>query len=106
MKTLINIFGICFLLAAVVTGAAAQESKIGYINTQRVTTESNLAKAAQAKLEQEFSKRQKDLGDLQAVYGDAGVWGGTWGHGTTFSQANRGGLMVAVARLKVCDKAV
>jgi outer membrane protein len=43
----------------------AQESKVGYINTQRITTESAPAKAAQAKLEQEFSKRQKDLADLQ-----------------------------------------
>ena len=44
----------------------AQESKIGYINTQRITNESAPAKAAQVKLEQEFSKRQKDLTDLQA----------------------------------------
>ncbi|MDH4449530.1 MAG: OmpH family outer membrane protein [Rhodoferax sp.] len=43
----------------------AQESKVGYINTQRITTESAPAKAAQTKLEQEFSKRQKDLADLQ-----------------------------------------
>jgi outer membrane protein len=45
----------------------AQESKIGYINTQRITTESAIAKAAQGKLEQEFSKRGKELGDLQAA---------------------------------------
>ncbi|MFY7929811.1 MAG: OmpH family outer membrane protein, partial [Oligoflexus sp.] len=47
--------------------AFAQESKIGYINTQRITNESAPAKAAQVKLEQEFSKRQKDLTDLQAT---------------------------------------
>lgn len=52
-------------LAVVATTVVAQESKIGYINTQRVTTESAPAKAAQVKLEQEFSKRQKDLVDLQ-----------------------------------------
>jgi len=45
----------------------AQESKIGYVNTQRITTESAIAKAAQGKLEQEFSKRGKELGDLQAA---------------------------------------
>ena len=56
---------ITLLLAVVATSSLAQESKIGYINTQRVTTESAPAKAAQAKLEQEFSKRQKDLVDLQ-----------------------------------------
>jgi outer membrane protein len=46
--------------------AFAQDSKIGYINTQRITTESAIAKAAQVKLEQEFSRRGKELGDLQA----------------------------------------
>jgi outer membrane protein len=45
--------------------ATAQESKTGYVNTQRITTESAPAKAAQVKLEQEFSKRQKELSDLQ-----------------------------------------
>ncbi|MDR7306625.1 outer membrane protein [Rhodoferax saidenbachensis] len=45
----------------------AQESKIGYINTQRITTESAPAKAAQTKLEQEFAKRQKELTDQQQV---------------------------------------
>jgi len=46
--------------------AFAQDSKIGYINTQRITTESAIAKAAQVKLEQEFSRRGKEIGDLQA----------------------------------------
>ena len=46
-------------------GAQAQESKVGYINTQRVTAESAPAKAAQAKLMQEFAKREKELGDQQ-----------------------------------------
>lgn len=58
-----------FLVAAfAVCGAAAsaQESKVAFVNTQRITSESAPAKAATAKLEQEFSKRQKDLGDLQA----------------------------------------
>jgi len=55
------------LLIALCTGAIAQDSKIGYINTQRITTESAIAKAAQGKLEQEFSKRGKELGDLQAA---------------------------------------
>lgn len=45
----------------------AQESRIAYINTQRITTESAIAKSAQAKLEQEFSKRGKELADLQAA---------------------------------------
>ncbi len=56
---------VVFALAAV--SAHAQDSKIGYINTQRITAESGPAKAAQAKLELEFSKRQKELGDLQTA---------------------------------------
>jgi outer membrane protein len=51
------------LLAAAVT-AQAQELKIGYVNSERVLKEANPAKAAQAKLESEFGKREKDLGDI------------------------------------------
>lgn len=54
------------LLAVLLSTAAwAEDSKTGYINTQRITTESGPAKLAQAKLEQEFSKRQKELADMQ-----------------------------------------
>lgn len=44
----------------------AQELKIGYVNSERVLREANLAKAAQVKLEAEFGKREKDLRDLEA----------------------------------------
>jgi outer membrane protein len=44
--------------------AQAQELKIGYVNSERVMREANLAKAAQAKLEAEFGKREKELADL------------------------------------------
>ena len=43
---------------------AAQELKIGYVNSERVLRESNPAKAAQSKLETEFSKREKDLAEI------------------------------------------
>jgi len=65
MKTLQAKWALVALMALGTASAFAQESKVGYINTQRITTESAPAKAAQAKLEQEFSKRQKDLADLQ-----------------------------------------
>jgi outer membrane protein len=42
-------------------GALAQDFRIGFVNTERVFREANLAKAAQVKLEQEFSKREKEL---------------------------------------------
>jgi outer membrane protein len=57
---------IALALSTLGAAAFAQDSKIGYINTQRITTESAIAKAAQVKLEQEFSRRGKELGDLQA----------------------------------------
>ena len=41
-------------------GAQAQEMKIGFVNSDRVLREATLAKAAQSRLETEFSKRQKD----------------------------------------------
>ncbi len=41
----------------------AQEFRIGFVNTDRIFKEANTAKAAQAKLEQEFSKREKELLD-------------------------------------------
>jgi outer membrane protein len=66
MRTLNTSLCIGLVLAASAIGTSAQESKIGYVNTQRITTESSPAKVAQNKLEQEFSKRQKDLTDSQA----------------------------------------
>lgn len=56
---------VAVMLTLSALGAQAQESKIGYINTQRVTAESGPAKAAQAKLMQEFAKREKELADQQ-----------------------------------------
>ncbi len=65
MKTAQVKWALVAALVLALGSSFAQESKVGYINTQRITTESAPAKAAQAKLEQEFSKRQKDLTDLQ-----------------------------------------
>ena len=53
-----------FMVAAI--AAQAQELKIGYVNSERVLREAIPAKAAQAKLETEFSKREKDLADVAA----------------------------------------
>ena len=52
--------------AAVLVPAQAQELKIGYVNSERVLREATPAKAAQAKLETEFSKRERDLTDQGA----------------------------------------
>ncbi|WP_369820862.1 OmpH family outer membrane protein [Pelomonas sp. Root405] len=56
------------LAASMIVAASAvqaQELKIGYVNSERVLREANLAKTAQAKLEAEFGKREKDLRDLE-----------------------------------------
>ena len=50
-------------LASVSTTVSAQEFKIGFINTDRIFRDANSAKAAQAKLEQEFMRREKELND-------------------------------------------
>ena len=54
------------LFAATAAPAVAQELKIGYVNSERVLREATPAKVAQAKLETEFSKREKELTDIGA----------------------------------------
>ena len=63
MKTTIRSLLIALCLGSVGL-AHAQEFKIGFVNTDRVFREANTAKAAQIKLEQEFSKREKDLVEM------------------------------------------
>ncbi len=46
--------------------AQAQELKIGYVNSERLLREAAPAKAAQARLEGEFGKREKELVDQGA----------------------------------------
>ena len=60
------------LLALTAFAAHAQELKIGYVNSDRVLREAVPAKAAQAKLEAEFSKREKDIADLATKLKAAG----------------------------------
>lgn len=56
------------LAFGVVAGAAiAQDFRIGFVNTERIFREANLAKAAQTKLEQEFSRREKEVQGLAAA---------------------------------------
>jgi outer membrane protein len=58
--------GLAAALLAVGSMAQAQELKIGYVNGERVLREAAPAKAAQAKLEAEFGKRDKELNDIAA----------------------------------------
>jgi outer membrane protein len=56
-------FAVTLLAATAAVPAVAQELKIGYVNSERVLREANPAKAAQGKLEAEFSKRERELND-------------------------------------------
>jgi outer membrane protein len=63
-----NFFHRCctgLLLAALLAGTQAQAQtqtfRLGFVKTDRILKEANIAKSAQAKLEQEFSARDKDL---------------------------------------------
>ena len=68
MKTFSRLFnrqaivGLAIGLGAV--GAAAQDFRVGFVNTDRIFREANLAKSAQTKLEQEFSRREKEIQGL------------------------------------------
>jgi len=44
--------------------AQAQEARIGFVSTERIFREAAPAKVATAKIEQEFSKREKELQDV------------------------------------------
>ena len=66
MKSLSRHIPLVILLGSLAAAvpAQAQEFKAGFVNTDRIFREANTAKAAQAKLEQEFSKREKELVDM------------------------------------------
>ena len=54
---------VCAALAAFPAVSAAQ-SKIGFVNTQKIFDESEPAKRASKKLEGEFAKREREVNDL------------------------------------------
>ena len=66
MKSFSRHLSVALLLGvvAVAAPAQAQEFKAGFVNTDRIFREASTAKAAQAKLEQEFSRREKELVDM------------------------------------------
>jgi len=68
MKTFSRMFNRHVFLAAALGLAAvtamAQDFRVGFVNTDRIFREANLAKTAQTKLEQEFSRREKEIQTL------------------------------------------
>lgn len=57
---------ITFAMACACVTGMAQDFRVGFVNTERILREANMAKASQTKLEQEFSRREKDLQALAA----------------------------------------
>jgi outer membrane protein len=66
MSKLLQSVALAASMMVATSAVQAQEMKIGFVNSERVLREANLAKAAQIKLEAEFGKREKDLRDLEA----------------------------------------
>jgi outer membrane protein len=72
LKSIFNLFmpfkilmlcGVCLLSFA---NAGAQELKVGIVQSERIMREAPQIKAAEAKIEQEFSKRGKELEETAA----------------------------------------
>ena len=70
MKTLSSLFNrktlVAVALGLATLGVGAQDLRIGFVNLERILRDSNSAKAAQTKLEQEFSRREKEVQALAA----------------------------------------
>ena len=65
MKTILRPWTAGLMALLVMSAPAfAQEFRIGFVSTDRIFRDANAAKAAQAKLEQEFSRREKELVDM------------------------------------------
>lgn len=61
MNAALLCFGLIFSVYA-----QAQDARIAAVNSERIMRDSNQAKAAQTKLEREFSKRDKELQEMAA----------------------------------------
>jgi outer membrane protein len=65
MSKLLQSVALAASMMVATSAVQAQELKIGYVNSERVLREANLAKVAQSKLEAEFGKREKELRDQE-----------------------------------------
>ena len=68
MTTMTRQISLALVLGIAAFCAQAEEIRIGFINTDRIFKESNTAKQAQSKLEQEFSKREKELVEAEKTF--------------------------------------
>ncbi len=63
MKLSLRHLVICASLTLAASAVSAQDFKVGIVNLDRIFREANSAKAAQVKLEQEFTKREKEIAE-------------------------------------------
>jgi outer membrane protein len=66
MIQVVRLLVACAALAVPVVGVGQESPRIGFVNTERILRESTAAKTAQQKLEQEFSRRDKELQESAA----------------------------------------
>jgi outer membrane protein len=59
-------FAVLLATASLSVTALAQDFRIGFVNTERILREANMAKASQTKLEAEFARREKELQTVAA----------------------------------------
>ena len=74
MSPLVRRLSVALLAGAALCAPAAwaqDMARIGFVNTDRLLREAAPAKAAQAKLEQEFSKREKEIDDASQALKNA-----------------------------------
>jgi outer membrane protein len=64
MNSLLRAILVGLFAGVTALAAHAQEFRVGFVNTDRIFREANTAKQAQAKLEQEFARREKELVDM------------------------------------------
>jgi outer membrane protein len=65
-RSLLRTAGLTVATGLFALSAMAQDFRIGFVNTDRIFREATIAKSAQAKLETEFAKREKEIDAMQA----------------------------------------
>ena len=66
MIKLVRLVAACVALAAAAPVLAQDALKVGFVSLERIMRESTAAKSAQERIQQEFSRRDKELQDLAA----------------------------------------
>jgi len=63
-QILSKVAALCAISVLMAGNAVAQDSRVGFVSSERILRDAAPAKAAMLKIEQEFSKREKELQDM------------------------------------------